>query len=77
MRAETVLLLLFLFFICTMVCVCVCVCVCVEGATVIFLNLTVVQPSADIICIISDQACEVENQGLAILQSRKLRLRKV
>ena len=54
-----------------------CVCVCVEGATVIFLNLTVVQPSAYIICIISDQACEVENQGLAILQSRKLRLRKV
>ena len=75
MRAETVLLLLFLFFICTMGCVCVCVCV--EGATVIFLNLTVVQPSAYIICIISDQACEVENQGLAILQSRKLRLRKV
>lgn len=72
MRAEAVFLFSFLllFFISTVVCVCV-------GAIVIVLKLKVIQTFAYIIHMISDQPCEVGNQGLAILQSRKLRLRNV
>lgn len=61
---------LLLFFISTVVCVC-------GGAIVIVLKLKVIQTFAYIIHMISDQPCEVGNQGLAILQSRKLRLRNV
>lgn len=72
MRAEAVFLFSFLllFFISTVVCVC-------GGAIVIVLKLKVIQTFAYIIHMISDQPCEVGNQGLAILQSRKLRLRNV
>ena len=74
MRAEAVFLFSFLllFFISTMVCVCI-----GGGAIVIVLKLKVVQTFAYIIHMISEQPCEVGNQGLAILQSRKLRLRNV
>lgn len=51
--------------------------VCGGGAIVIVLKLKVIQTFAYIIHMISDQPCEVGNQGLAILQSRKLRLRNV
>lgn len=72
MRAEAVFLFSFLllFFISTVVCVW-------GGAIVIVLKLKVIQTFAYIIHMISDQPCEVGNQGLAILQSRKLRLRNV